>query len=131
MYIFSVNTVSDTLHAAAGKAEDTGWIMEHVLDGRYLEFPPFGNIPLPEIHLFGLDISITRHVVFMWIAALLLITGFRGVAAKAYKKSRVPKGVSNVMEVLILFVRDEIAGLLSGKDSKDSCPICLQFSFLF
>ncbi len=128
MYIFSVNTVSDTLHAAAGKVEDTGWIMEHVLDGRHLEFPPFGNIPLPEMHLFGIDISITRHVVFMWIAALLLILTFR-VAAKAYKKSRVPKGVSNVMEVLILFVRDEIARPTIGKGFERFLPYLLTVFF--
>jgi F-type H+-transporting ATPase subunit a len=54
-----------------------------------------------------LDASITKHVAFLWIAAVLLcilaITGAR-------KNSRrlVPSGFGNLMEVFVLFIRDEI-----------------------
>ena len=65
--------VSDTLAQVTEKAQDTGWIMHHILDGNYLEFPPFGVVHLPELHLLGMDISITRHVIFMWLAVIILV----------------------------------------------------------
>jgi len=120
--------VSDTLAHVAEKAQDTGWIMHHILDGKELEFPPFGVIHLPEFHLFGIDISITRHVVFMWLAVIILVLVLSRVA-RAYKTSMVPKGVNNVMEVLILFVRDEIARPTIGKGYEKFVPYLLTAFF--
>lgn len=120
--------VSDTLAQVADKAQDTGWIMHHILDGKELEFPPFGVIHLPELHMFGMDISITRHVIFMWLAVILLVLILNRVA-KSYKKSLVPKGVSNFMEVLILFVRDEIARPTIGKGYEKFVPYLLTAFF--
>ena len=75
----SVETIKDTV-AAAEQGSDTGWILHHVLDGNYFDFG-FFKIPLPHLEIFGIDISITRHVVVMWIAALLLVLIFRSVAS--------------------------------------------------
>lgn len=105
---------SDTLTAVAEKSSDTGWIMHHILDGNTLDFSPFAVINLPHFELFGIDISITRHVVFMWIASILLIAVFVPVS-KRYKNSMVPKGVTNFLEIFIVFVRDEIAKPTIGK----------------
>lgn len=95
--------ITDTLKTAAQPAasQDTGWIMHHILDSKQLDFPPFGTIHLPTLHLLGYDISITKHVVFLWVAAILLITVLT-IVSRSYKKSLVPKGVSNLMEVLIV-----------------------------
>lgn len=120
--------VSDTLAHVSEKAQDTGWIMHHILDGSELEFPPFGVIHLPQLHLFGYDISITRHVVFMWLAAIILILVL-SAAARAYKKSLIPRGVTNLMEVLILFVRDEIARPTIGKGFEKFVPYLLTAFF--
>jgi hypothetical protein len=60
----------DTLHQATGAAAHAGDahgaeegvdIVHHLADARTMEFPPFGEIHLPEIHLFGLDLSITKY----------------------------------------------------------------------
>lgn len=124
----SLHVASDSLKVAAEKSTDTSWIMHHILDAKELDFSPFGIIHLPEIHLFGIDISITKHVVFMWVALILLVVTLR-IAAKSYKKSRVPKGVTNFMEVLILYVRDEIARPTIGAGYERFMPYLLTIFF--
>jgi F-type H+-transporting ATPase subunit a len=57
-----------------------------------------------------LDFSITKNVFSMMMSAILLLVVFLSVAA-AYKKKGVtsaPSGFQNLMETLIIFVRDEI-----------------------
>jgi F-type H+-transporting ATPase subunit a len=127
MFLSETHNVVDTV-AAASKSQDTGWIMHHVLDAKELDFSPFGIIHLPQLHLFGFDISITKHVVFLWLAAIILFVVLR-VVAKSYKKSLVPKGVSNFTEVLILFVRDEIAKPTIGKGYEKFLPYLLTAFF--
>lgn len=104
------------------------WILHHVMDGNYLDFTPFGKIYLPHLELFGLDISITRHVVFMWLAAILLTYVFIKVA-KSYQNSLVPKGSTNFWEVFIVFVRDEIAKPTIGKGYERFLPYLLTAFF--
>jgi F-type H+-transporting ATPase subunit a len=101
--------------AHAGQAADPGkQILHHILDGNVIEIP-FSDkvIPLPTIHLpdalpvlGGTDISITKHVVMMWIACALLLLLFGRAARRA--KDPVPHGLRNMLEVLIVFLRDEV-----------------------
>ena len=98
--------------------------MHHILDSRDI----FGLFRLPDIHLFGMDLSITNHVVFMWLAAIILIATFYAVS-KNYKKSFLPKGLSNVMEVLVVFVKDEIAKPTIGKGYEKFLPYLLTVFF--
>jgi F-type H+-transporting ATPase subunit a len=125
--IDSLKAAADTLSKAQEKSE-SGWILHHILDAKYLDFDPFGKIPLPQIHLFGIDLSITKHVIFIWLACLILIITFY-FASKAYKKSRIPKGVSNLVELLIVFVRDEIARPTIGKGYEKFLPYLLTVFF--
>ena len=90
-----IEGIKDTLatnnmvqHSSAGEGGD--WILHHILDNNYLDFEPFGTIPLPHLELFGIDLSITRYVVFMWVVAVLLIL-ILASASKAYKKSLIPR----------------------------------------
>ena len=130
MYTEEIKVVSDSLNAAPAEAkgDGAGWIMHHILDSRVLDFEPFFSIHLPELHLFGLDISITKHVVFMWIAFALMIIIFN-IVAKSYKKSFLPKGLSNVMEMLIVFVKDDIAKPTIGKGYEKFLPYLLTVFF--
>ena len=91
---------------AAGHGNDIGsTILHHITDSRTLDL--FGyEIPLPQIHLGGLDLSITKHVVMMWTAAVILILLFT-ISFRA--RRLVPKGFTNLLEMLVVFVRDEIA----------------------
>ena len=128
MWANNPNTISDTVKTAVQAKKNTGWILEEVLDARELDFMPFGKIHLPQIHLLGLDISITKHVVFMWLAVLLLIITFIYVA-KSYKKSLVPRGVTNLTELLVVFVRDEIVKPTIGKGYEIFLPYLLTVFF--
>lgn len=123
----ATQVIADSLknsHSESGGS----WILHHVMDGNYLDFTPFGKIYLPHLELFGLDISITRHVVFMWLAAILLTFVFIRVA-KSYQKSMVPSGSTNFWEVFIVFVRDEIAKPTIGKGYEKFLPYLLTAFF--
>ena len=86
----------------------SGSIIDHILDHDAIPIPfTHSYIPLPEIHLFGQDFSITMHVVMMWVAALLLLAAF-GLAARRINDP-VPRGLRNALEMMMVFVRDEIA----------------------
>ncbi len=128
--------IRDTLAAAASVVDSVkhapkegDWIIEHITDGKVLEFPPFGHINLPSLHLYGLDISITKHLVFMWLVAITLIVTLSYVA-RQYKKSLVPRGVSNALELFVVFVRDDIAKSTIGKGYEKFLPFLLT-SFFF
>lgn len=124
-----LETVNDSLQTAAAHTESgSDWILHHVLDGHELDLTPFGIIHLPEIHLFGLDISITKHVVFMWLAAIILFVIFK-IVANSYSKSRVPKGMSNLMEMLVVYVRDEIVKPTIGAGYEKFMPYLLTVFF--
>jgi len=117
----------DTLKSE-GQQGGSDWILHHVQDANYVDFEPFGTIHLPHLELFGLDISITKHVFFMWIISLLLIIFLTLVAGK-YKKSLVPKGISNFFEMIILFIRDDIVRPTIGKGYERFLPYLLTIFF--
>ncbi len=64
--------------------------------------------PTHETASHPLDLSITKNVFSMLLSVLLLSLLFIPAAGK-YKKGGAPKGVQNLLEVLVVFVRDEIA----------------------
>jgi F-type H+-transporting ATPase subunit a len=130
MWVTEINTIVDSVKTVAqtGAKQDTGWIMHHVLDSRTLDLP-FIEIQLPQIHLFGIDLSITKHLVFMWVSLIVLISFFIHIS-KTYKKSLVPHGATNLSEILIIFVRDEIAKPTIGKGYEKFLPYLLT-SFFF
>ena len=121
----SHTVVKDTVKQANSGGD---WILHHVMDGNYLDFEPFGKIYLPHLQLLGLDISITRHVVFLWIVAALLILTFV-IASKSYKKSLVPHGFTNFIETIIVFVRDEIVKPTIGHGYEKFLPYLLTAFF--
>jgi F-type H+-transporting ATPase subunit a len=105
---------ADTLHAAAGHGEGNLFtsLISHVYDAHELDLPFLGHVHLPEfppLHLAGLtiDFSITKHVVFLWAAALLLIV-LALAAARTNARAAVPHGLGNLFEVIVVFIRDEI-----------------------
>ena len=78
-----------------------------------------------------LDFSITKGVVGMMLAALLLFLGF-GSLAKTYKKgpNAIPKGIGRVLEPLVIYVRDEMAVPNIGPRYKEFMPYLLSVFFL-
>lgn len=76
-----------------------------------------------------LDFSITKTVFSMLFVSLLLFIVF-GWAARSYKKNKkAPKGVSGLLEPVILFVRDEIAVPNIGSKYQKYMPLLLTIFF--
>ncbi len=132
----TAHAVADTsAHAAAsahgGEENLFTQLLHHIYDSRFLELPFYHNadpskhgLELPQLHLFGMDLSLTKHVVFLWLAALILIVTLTLVARKNLK-NRVPKGLGNLVEVFVLFVRDEIVVPNMGKAGLKYLPYLL------
>lgn len=99
-------------HGGGGVAE---LLEHHILNSNAIEVPFFGEVHLPHIELFGIDISITKHVVMMWLASLILILLF---VIAFRKRSNVPKGLAAILEMMVQFVRDEIAVKNIGEEGK-------------
>ncbi len=55
-----------------------------------------------------LDFSVTKSVLGMLLAGLLMLLGF-GALARSYKKGQIPTGIGRGLEPLVIYVRDEIA----------------------
>ncbi|MCS3554773.1 MULTISPECIES: F0F1 ATP synthase subunit A [Sphingobacterium] len=79
----------------------------------------------------ALDLSITKNVVGLILATVLLFWGFIGLA-KTYKKgaNNLPKGAGRVLEPLVLYVRDEMAVPNIGHRYREFMPYLLSVFFL-
>jgi F-type H+-transporting ATPase subunit a len=120
--------LADTVKKSAESNSDPSWIMHHVLDANHLNLGPLGNLYLPQIHIFGFDISITRDIFIIWVVSVILIV-LSILAARGYKKSIIPKGIANIFEIIIEFVRDEIVKPSIGKGYEPFLPYLLTLFF--
>jgi F-type H+-transporting ATPase subunit a len=79
----------------------------------------------------AIDLTPTKHAFWMWVAALLLIAIFWVNRPK--KGQLVPRGIGALLEVVVLFVRDEIARKnIGGKEAERYTPFLLScFFFIF
>ena len=73
------------------------------------------NSPIdhPLIHLppiFGIDISITKHVFMLWLVAAVLFLVITTLVRRYLKQGRlVPTGLMNALEAIVEFIRDGVA----------------------
>jgi F-type H+-transporting ATPase subunit a len=128
--------LSDT--PAGGPPNIGEMVLHHTADAWKLDFYPFGSIDLPrwpDIHLGALTINLspTKHVVYMLITALLVFLTLklaaRGVA-RAQAAGKAPKGYANFMESVVVFVRNDIAIANIGKEMGPVyAPLILAFFF--
>ena len=118
---------------AAEAANNQLNIVDHILDKKFLELPFVdsdhllaGIVDLPSFELLGIDMSITRHVVMMWVASLLMVF----MPLKAFRRPReVPSGFANFFEAIVVFLRDEIVIPIMGEDGKKYLPFLLTVFF--
>ena len=76
----------------------------------------------------SLDMSISRAVVLMWVVGLILVIMMSRVAKK-YKKNNVQKGFGNLIETLVVFIRDEVVVPTSGEVGRALMPFFLTVFF--
>jgi F-type H+-transporting ATPase subunit a len=101
---------------AAGHGEAHGpaeILMHHVLDQ-----PGF----------LGLPQYFSKHLVFFVLAALLVIL-FAQLARRRYKAGGIPTGIAAAVELLVVFIRDELAEKNIGHDGRKFTPLLCSFFF--
>lgn len=76
------------------------------------------------------DISITKNVASLFLSAILLI-GIFGAIGSRYSSNRLkaPKGIQSFFEPIILYVRDDIAKPVLGKNTDKFLPYLLTIFF--
>ncbi|HEU5186408.1 MAG TPA: F0F1 ATP synthase subunit A [Gemmatimonadaceae bacterium] len=110
-------------HAGESEASQRADIITpHITDSHHMECPASWKIwearecALPRwepIHLGGLtlDLSPTKHVIMLWIAAILTFVTlfFAGRGGRRYQEAgRAPKGFPNAIEAVSLYMRNEV-----------------------
>ena len=92
------------------------------------------NAQHPLIHLpkvFGIDFSITKHVLMLWIVAAIVFVAITWLVRNYLKRGPVPSGAGSGLEIIVEYVRDNI--VLPNVGSKwvnTYTPLILTF-FLF
>ena len=133
----------DASHTNESQAEeDYDIITPHITDASHMEIPYWAPPFYKEIHLphwtpimiggYALDLSPTKHVVMLWIAALLccavLIT-----AAQAHKRHHHavgrPHGFAAGIEAMVLYIRNEVALPNLGHGGSGYVPFILTLFF--
>ncbi len=99
-------TVQEHVAGQAAEPEtfDAGrTIIEHVSNSS----PEHPILHLPTI--FGIDLSVTKHVLMLWIVATILFVSITWAVRRYLRQDRlVPSGFVNAVEVIVEWVRDTI-----------------------
>ncbi len=112
--------------------------MLEILNHKVMNTPFIHEYPFPEIHFpqdwiihvagYSINLSLTRHTVYLLFAALvtalLLI-----LAARQNASNAIPRGFGNLIEMVVVFVRDEVVQPFLGHDTKRFLPLLLTFFF--
>ncbi len=107
--------ISDGGEEEHGSELGADFIMGHIMDHK-----------LWDLHLFGMDISITKHVLLMWIASALMIAMF-GLAFR--KPKMIPSGLANFFEMIIEYLDQEVMKPFLGSHSRKYAPYLLTAFF--
>jgi F0F1-type ATP synthase, subunit a len=103
-------------HLEGEEAGPVDIITPHITDSHHLELPFVGELELPRwepLHIGGLtiDLSPTKHVVMLLVAAFLCVIVLipTAIAHKRHTaESGAPKGFSAGIEAMVLFLRNEV-----------------------
>jgi F-type H+-transporting ATPase subunit a len=127
-------------------------IEHHLTDGTHLELPLLNPIDLsnmkirapffdnlhastregnPLIYWMVEDghayIPVTKHIVFMWLALVLVLVVL--LLARRTAGTSKPRGIGNFIEVFILFIRDEVVLPNTGEEGRRYMPFFLTVFF--
>jgi len=123
-------------------ADQKDFITPHITDSHTLDYPCLHTgfvceYELPRwnpIHIggFAIDISPTRLVVMLWVAALLcLLTTLLALRAHNRKtlQGKAPSGLGNGLEALVLYLRNEVVLKNVGPHGNGYVPYLLTLFF--
>lgn len=108
-------------------------IFEHTSDSHVIEWPFGYETHLPTgWNLFGIDVSPTKHVVFMLLAAVLVFLTIRLAGrqiGRRHREGKAPKGFGAAIEGIVLFVRNDVAIANIGHNGAKFAPYILSLFF--
>jgi len=112
-------------------------IVHHIGNAHELELPFIGIVHLPRwepVHIGGLaiDLSPTKHLVFMLLAAIIVALTFvlsARAVARAQAQGRPAKGFAGTMEAMALFIRQEVVLPNVGHHGEGFVPYLLTLFF--
>jgi len=113
--------------AAEGEAFNAGeTIIHHIANTA--EHPV---IHLPK--LMGIDFSISKHVVMLWLVALIVFGLITWIVRRYLKQGPVPSGLGNALEFIVVWMRDSIVEPNVGKKWVNTwAPLIMTFfAFIF
>jgi F-type H+-transporting ATPase subunit a len=129
---------------AAEKAAQPDFITPHISDGHAFDWPSFSmkdnftsEIELPRwapVHIgpLTLDLSPTKHVVMLLLAAFLCILTLTTAArsqARSAATGKPPKGFANAIEAMVLYIRNEVILPNVGHHGEGFVPFLLTLFF--
>jgi F-type H+-transporting ATPase subunit a len=110
-------------HAGTFDAGET--IIHHVANSSLDD--PLIHVPT----LMGIDMSVTKHVLMLWVVALVLFVVVTVAIRRYLKQDRlIPSGFMNGLEAAVVFIRDEMVQPNVGKQWVSTwAPLLLTFGF--
>jgi F-type H+-transporting ATPase subunit a len=116
-----IYNTADTLVQNKVQKEDN-WIIHHIIDHDLFKFSPI------HIGSFSLDLSITNKVFMLMIASVILII-ILTLAARSNKENIIPKGFGNFVEMIMVFLRDDVVMPSMGKAGERYLPFFFTLFF--
>lgn len=119
------------VEAAQTAAEGAGTFNAGEVIIGHVSNSPIGH---PLIHLptvFGVDLSVTKHVLMLWIVAALVFFIITTTVRRFVRQDRlVPSGFMTVIEIVVEFIRDSIVAPNVGRKWVDTwTPLLLTIGF--
>ena len=113
--------------AASGEEESIADVIMHHITNSDVHLPAWLD---PYLHPVFETLGITKAVLMMLIASAILIVLAAAFLRRPSAGREAPRGVSNALEVLVVFVRDEIAiGNMGEKWGRRFTPFLLTLFF--
>jgi len=118
---------------ASGEQTHDSSVMDQVGDN-IIHHVSNSSLDHPLIHLphvFGIDLSVTKHVFMLWIVAIVVACAVIIPIQKYLQKNNpVPSGWMNLLEMVVKFIRDSIVKPnIGSKYTETWAPMILTFFF--
>lgn len=133
----------EAAHGAEWGAEQ---MIHHVADAPYVDLfgtkialPTFDPVQTPQVTVgpvqipgLEIDLSVTKHVLFLFLASVLTVVTMWLAAREARKLEQgeeAPGGLLNAMEAFYLYLRDEVAMKNIGRGGERFVPLVITLFF--
>jgi len=134
--------MAEAQHAEAGGEHAEEWgteaMVHHIVDSNTLEVGPLvldlNRLRIPPVRVGSLriDVSPTKHVVFLFLASLLtvLTIGLASRSARRMDEGRdAPRGILNLFETFYLYLRDDVVLANIGHGGERYVPYVVTLFF--